>query len=128
MSQILDLNSFINTEVRPVTLLDGVTINLLKPTQQMLLDMSTIGNVSKNNANEVIESLNKITCDILNHNREKHFIPISVVQQYPLEVKIGVIDYFKKFIEEVLSDPNYKSPQSQPYTQVKKGKKKKKQQ
>ena len=125
MSKILDLNSFVVVDTRPVTLLDGTTVNILKPTQQMLLDMSGIDRINKNDIEGMLGALNKITFDILNHNREHRHVPMTVVEGYPMEVKIGVINYFKDFMEEVLSDPNYKSPQSQPYPQAKKGNKKK---
>lgn len=118
----LDLGAIIkNTQTFPIKLLDGTTVNVLKPTQALLLEMTAMS-VSQEefeaDPTKAIEALFDICGKIMNNNKEGYDIDVS---QYPTEVVIAIINAYQEFTQEVLGDPNLKSPQSQAPA-VKKGK------
>lgn len=120
----LDLNAILkDSETFPVKLLDGTTINLLKPTQALLIEMtslSTKGDEFEADPTLAIESLYSICGKIMNNNREGFDIDVN---EYPTEVVLAVITAYQEFAQEVLSNPNSKSPANQPQVQAKKGSK-----
>ena len=120
----LDLNAILkDSETFPIKLLDGTTINLLKPTQALLIEMtslSTKGDEFEADPTLAIETLYNICGKIMNNNREGFDIDVN---EYPTEVILAVITAYQEFAQEVLSNPNSKSPANQPQVQAKKGSK-----
>lgn len=120
----LDLNAILkDSETFPIKLLDGTTINLLKPTQALLIEMtslSTKGDEFEADPTLAIETLYGICGKIMNNNREGFDIDVN---DYPTEVILAVITAYQEFAQEVLSNPNSKSPANQPQVQAKKGSK-----
>lgn len=118
----LDLGAIIKeTKTFPVKLLDGTTVNLLKPTQALLLEMTELGGKQQDfddDPKEALRTLYSICGKIMNNNREGYDIDVS---SYPTEIILAVITAYQDFAQEVLSDPNLKSPASPAPAQVKKG-------
>lgn len=106
MAKPLDLGTF-RAKYQVIMLPDGKRLKLLKPTEGVYIKLLDLKDIK---GETLVEAVNELADIILNNNLEKIQVDI---EELSLDMKYAVIERYSEFVEEVLADPNFKSPPSQ---------------
>ena len=108
MGKILDLNVF-KVHTLDITLLDGSTIHLPKPTQRTAIEITAFEATTKPNAKNLAASLETVSAmvlRILNSNLEHRPFAAEDLAEYTVEMLLAITQAYSAFLIEVQSDPN----------------------
>lgn len=110
MAKKLDLTAF-KREYWEVTLFNGETINIGKPSQGLIIDMMAmeqkVKEISEDNNAEMMSVFNDIIFKVISNNKEqKKFTTKFVKDNFDFEIGQVFLYGFMEFVQEVQSSPN----------------------
>lgn len=99
-----------------LTLLDGSTVNLKKPNEDLIVEMEEFEKGLRNvkSVKEVFEGVKGMTLKILNRNAEKKVFDMFFFDEkdedgellYDYTVCMAIFSEYSKFTQEVMRNPN----------------------
>lgn len=93
-----------------LTLLDGSTIQIKKPSEQMIIDLDDYKvEVRKTtDSKKAIKVVKEMTCKILNCNVGMRNFTVQYLEEngYDYEICGAIISTYEKFLSEIMSNPN----------------------
>lgn len=115
MAKALDLRQYQNEKIWGLTLLDGTKLEIVKPSQEMVIHMQRLEQLDENNDEEVKDAYDDLTLRIINSNREGKIYDSQYIkdQLNDIQVQFAIVMSYWEFIKELLNVPNLKSPASQ---------------
>lgn len=106
MGKILDLSIF-KEETLDITMMDGTTLHIMKPTQAMVIKVLQMRNINAESEPEkIVEAFNALVLSILNCNDAAKVFTQKDIEAIPMKAKTAIINAYSEFITGIQSDPN----------------------
>lgn len=109
---MLDLSVF-QQKTFEVKLVDGQVVNLLKPSQKMLIEMMSYEaqfkaiEPNQENLNKVFNTFNSMILNILNNNNDGKVFDKEYVDKYfDFHIGTALMNAYMEFVNEINSNPN----------------------
>lgn len=107
MNKVLDLSAF-KVETLDITMLDGTTLNINKPTQRIYIEILKLQNIAEEkDAMKQLGAIAELAAAILNNNRNGfQYSKEDVEQTLDIEYQYAIIQAYSEFITEIQNRPN----------------------
>ena len=105
MGRILDLSVF-RQETLDITLLDGTTARVGKPSQRMVIEVLKLRNINaKTKPETVIRAMDDLVLGILNSNVDGRAFAAEDLANLTFEMKNAIISAYNAFVIEMQANP-----------------------
>lgn len=106
MNKIIDLSVF-QEETLDFKLLDGRVINVVKPTQKMVIELMNFRNIQDEEPEAQVAALSSIVCKVLNSNKNGiAFTEKEVEQNFNFQILQAILTAYSEFVNGIASNPN----------------------
>lgn len=103
MSKALDLSLFVK-QTLDITMLDGSTLHIRKPTQANVIKLMSLKDTTEENA---LDAMDELTYIVMNSNTDgKTFTKEWLNDNLDWSMKTAIIMAYSDFINELQSNPN----------------------
>ncbi len=105
MGKMIDLSVF-QEETLDMKMMDGREINIVKPTQKMVLELMNFQNLREEEPEVQIAALSTIVCKVLNSNKNGIAFTVEEVGEFSFQILSAIITAYGEFVNGIASNPN----------------------
>lgn len=105
MGKMIDLSVF-QEETLDMKMLDGRIVNIVKPTQKMVLELMNFQNLREEEPEAQIAALSTIVCKVLNSNKNKIIFTEEEVGEFSFQILNAILTAYGEFVNGIASNPN----------------------
>ncbi len=109
---ILDLQAY-QEETADIRMADGRVVRLRKPSERLVLELLRLKDVDPDgDAQEILDTLNRVTTAILNNNADGVTFPAGAVERLFYDQKMAIVSAYTDFATQLQARPTASSPSS----------------
>ena len=106
MGKVIDLSVF-QEETLDFKLPDGRIVNIVKPSQKMVIDLMNFRNIQEDEPEAQVAALSNIVCKVLNSNKNGvAFTEEEVEKEFNFQILQAILFAYGEFVNGIASNPN----------------------